>query len=423
MRALAVLADVVKLVLVSIPLSTMAGVSGDTETRFLLDDSRSGEAEASIEQWTSIYYKDIGGSQSMGIQFAAQAGEDDADGRLYQCYLRTGEGKEQGEFTLGRFETADNGGFYTLDGLSITQGMSQHSWRLIAGKPRHLEAYAQEDDEFLLGLNAYFDLTTIPKVVDFNKLMLNLGMQRRWSDSQQMLFHGGLYGERPELGRGPQLQDFQFFADINFDDLSLQRAVIDTHFDLRQQGAVRLGYHYYLPDEEQDTFRDRFHGIYNSERQSIFKGVWYLPPWYLPETGSLESRFEISRSSQKQGGDGLGLAAELTLPTGYGPVVDGRVDYLEYVDEWVASTYLRYRQPITSLSFFQAEGVYQTKQTQLSGKNHLQGLSLSFSSRLLKQLFLELDGEYLDHSVRDDEYRAAVSLRYEFYQVNQGELP
>jgi hypothetical protein len=119
----------------------------------------------------------------------------------------------------------------------------------------------------------------------------------------------------------------------------------------------------------------------------------------------------------------LGLATELVYHTHYGPIWDGRVDYLETDDDYATSIYLRYRQPITSMSTLKLEGVYQKKQTQLSGENNLKGLSFSIAQRFFSQFKLDLSGEWLDHSERDDEYRLGLSIRYDFYQTNVGELP
>jgi ribosome-associated toxin RatA of RatAB toxin-antitoxin module len=78
---------------------------------------------------------------------------------------------------------------------------------------------------------------------------------------------------------------------------------------------------------------------------------------------------------------------------------------------------------LSSLTLLQTEAVYQTKETGLSGRNHLTGFSVSLTRRLLKQLFLNLGGEWLVHTDREDEYRLAMSLRYDFYQIDTGELP
>jgi hypothetical protein len=418
MKHLAVFAIVGKFLLFSMINPVTAGVSGETEIRFQSDNDRYGETETTLEQWTSIYYKDHGGDLRMAIQFAVEAGEQQTSEQLYQCFLRSGGGIQQPELTIGRFTLADNSGFNTLDGFSIQQQLVPMAWKIYSGKPRHLDGYQDDTAELLLGFNTRYDVTEFATDDSFNKLTFNLGLEKVWSNTAGMILHAGLSGERPGSDGAASLRDFQLAVDLNLEERSLRRAIVDTHFDFKQQGQARVGYHYFQPDEDLDTFRDRYHGIYNDERQSIAKGVWYLP-----STGALETRFEVSGNRHEQGNGGLGMAVEFIYTTSYGSYLEVRSDYLETDDDWVISNYLRHRQPLSSLSLLQTEAVYQTKETGLSGRNHLVGLSLSLTRRLLKQLFLNLDGEWLDHSDREDEYRLAMSLRYDFYQTDTGELP
>jgi hypothetical protein len=418
MKAATITAIVCELLLLPMTRSVLAGVSGDTETRILVDKSRFGEAVSSIEQWTSLYYQEIGGDLRMGLQFAVEVDEDESTGQIYQSYVQGGDAVEQVHYTVGRFESIDLNGFYTLDGFSLAKTLAASRLRFYAGRPRHLEAYTRQHADFLLGLDGHFDLISEVDSERFNKLIFNLGLERRLGESNTSLLHAGLTGEQVELEQAPQLRDFQFAADIDLNDLSLCRVVMDVHFDLKAYGGLRLGYHQYVPDLERDTFRDRYHGVYNDSRHSVMRGVWYLP-----KMAALESRIEVSGNSQDHGHGGQGLAAEAVYASGYGPIVDARIDYLEMADDQVVSTYLRYRHPISAFSKLELEGVLQKKDTLLSGNNHLEGISISYSQRVLKQFTLAVSGEWLTHSDRDDEYRAAVSLRYAFYQVNTGELP
>jgi hypothetical protein len=354
----------------------------------------------------------------MGLQFAVEADEDENTGQLYQSYVQGGDAVDQVQYTFGRFEWIDLNGFYTLDGFSLTKAFSASRWRFYAGRPTHLEAYNRQSADFLIGLDGHFDLIPESNSERFKKLIFNLGFERRVGDSNPSLLHAGLTGEQIDFEQGPQLGDFQFGVDIDLSGLSLSRVVMDTRFDLKAYGGLRLGYHHYVPDPERDTFRDRYHGVYNDSRHSVMRGVWYLP-----KMASFESSVEVSGNSQDHGHGGQGLAAETVYATGYGPIVDARVDYLEMADDQVASAYLRYRHPISAFSKLEIEGVLQKKETLLSGTNHLKGFSVMYSRRLLKQFTLAVSGEWLDHSDRDDEYRAGVSLRYAFYQVNTGELP
>ncbi|MES9994190.1 MAG: hypothetical protein ABW098_19755 [Candidatus Thiodiazotropha sp.] len=418
MKATTITAIVCELLLLSMTRSLLAGVSADTETRILTDKSRLGEALTSVEQWTSLYYQEIGGDLHMGLQFAVEVDEDDSAGQVYQSYIQGGDGIDQVQYTIGRFESIDLNGFYTLDGFSLAKSFDLSHWRIYAGRPRHLEAYAQEDADFLLGLDGHLDLLPDVDSEWFKKLIFNFGVERRVGESNPFLLHIGLTGEQVDLEQGPQLGDFQLAADIDLNDNSLSRVVIDSRFDLNTYGGLRLGYHHYVPDPERDTFRDRYHGVYNDKRHSVLRGVWYLP-----KMAAIESRLEVSGNSQEHGHGGQGIAAEAVYTTGYGPIVDARVDYLEMADDQVISTYLRYRHPITAFSKLELEGVLQKKETLLSDSNHLEGFSVSYSQRFLKQFTFALSGEWLDHSDREDEYRAAVSVRYSFYQVNTGELP
>jgi hypothetical protein len=418
MKGSAFIAILCTLLLFSVSRSVMAGVSGNSETRFQVDNSRYGEAETSIEQWTSLYYKENDGDLLFAVQFAVEGAEEETSDQLFQCFIRTDEGGDQPALTIGRFEMSDISGFNTLDGFSIRQHIAPFTWKIYSGKPRHMDGYEEEKADLLLGLAAQYDLTSSTYLKQFKKLIFNLGLERVWRSTGAMTLRGGLSGERHSSDDGIQLNDFQLAVDISLDEQSLRRALFSTHFDLQHQGEVRIGYHYYLPDEDLETFRDRFHGIYNMQRQSILKGVWYLP-----QTGPLETRFEISGNRHEQGNGGIGMAIELIYPMLYGSTIEGRSDYLEIDDDRAVSAYLRYRQPVSSLSILQTEGVYQTKKTRLSGRNRLTGLSLSLSRKLMKQLFLNVSGEWLDHSDREDEYRLAMTLRYDFYQTNAGELP
>jgi hypothetical protein len=418
MKGLAWIVLACDLLLLSTATPVIAGISGESDSRFLVDQSRYGEAETSLEQWTSVYYKDLGGDLRMGLQFAVALGEEASYGRLYQSYLRTGDGLEMPELTLGRFESVDASGFTTLDGLALAQRASTLGWRLYLGKPRKIETYLQESADFLMGLTTQKELESFRQVLDLKRLLLNLGLEHRWSEGGTTLLHGGLSGAGRLSDERSGLVDFQMAADLNLQAHIWQRTTLDLLFEMNQSGQLRLGYYYYRPDEEAETFRDRFHGIYDMDRESILKLVWYMP-----KLGSKRVQLEVIGTGQQQGRGGQGMAAELTYPTVHGRILDGRVDYLEYGDDYVASTYLSCRQPLGAFSRFEIEGVYQQKRTRLSGKNDVWGGALSFDRRLRSKLFFSLNAQWLDHSKRENEYRLGLSLRYDFYQTNTGEMP
>ncbi|MEJ2619186.1 MAG: hypothetical protein P8163_02745 [Candidatus Thiodiazotropha sp.] len=414
----AICAIVSHLLLLPIAATVKAGVSGDSELRLQVDNTHFGETEASIELWNDLYYTDRSSGLDLGIQFAIETGEPNDTGRLYQCFIRSdGEGLGP-DITIGRFEHIDSRGFSNLDGISFDQQSDQIGWRLYAGKPRRFETSWEEDANLVLGLFSDLNILSVYQTDRFSRLLLNLGLERRWSRRRQSNLHLGLSGERPKVDAGPQFKDFNLAADWDLDDQYFHRMVLDAHYDLKAQGFLRLGYRYFRPNEEPETFRDRYHGFFSMERQSLLKGVWQLP-----EYRRLQTNFELNGSRQAQGNGGLGLASELIYTTGFGAVWDTRLDYLESDDDYAFSGYLRYKQPIDSSSRIELESVYQKKFTQLSGNNHLLGLSCSYSKRIKSAWQVDLSGEWLDHSERDDEYRLALSLRYEFYQTNVGELP
>jgi hypothetical protein len=418
MNRSAICAIVSHLLFIPLAASVKAGVSGDTELRLQVDNTHFGETETSIEQWTDLYYTDQSSGLDLGLQFAIEVGEPDDTGQIYQCFIRSDGDGVAPDITIGRFENIDSSGFSSLDGVSFDQQLDKLGWRLYAGKPRRLEAYWEEDADLVLGLFSDLNLLSFYQADRFNRLFLNLGIERRWSNTRQSNLHLGLSGERPEVDAGPQFKDFNLSADWDLDDQNLHRMVLDTHYDLKAQGFLRLGYRYFRPDEEPETFRDRYHGFFSMERQSLLKGVWQLPKYR-----TLQTNFELNGSRQEQGNGGLGLASELIYATGFGAVWDTRLDYLQSDDDYAFSGYLRYKQPIDSSSRIELESVYQKKFTQLSGDNHLLGLSCSYSQRIKSAWRVDLSGEWLDHSERDDEYRLALSVRYEFYQTNVGELP
>lgn len=146
-------AIVCNLLLIPIVTDTRAGISGDTELRLQVDNTHFGETETSLEQWSAIYYKDLSTGLDMGVQFAVEAREANTSGQLYQCYIRSDGKGERPDLTLGRFEIIENGGFNTLDGISISQQLSAIDWRVYGGKPRRIEAYWEEDADLLIGLN------------------------------------------------------------------------------------------------------------------------------------------------------------------------------------------------------------------------------------------------------------------------------
>ncbi|MCG7908686.1 MAG: hypothetical protein JAZ19_13870 [Candidatus Thiodiazotropha taylori] len=411
-------AVVIHLLFIPIATNAKAGVSGNTEFRLQVDNSHFGETDSSVELWNDLYYSDRSSGLDLGIQFAVEAGDHTDTGRLYQCFLRSDGGGVGPDITLGRFENVDSRGFSSLDGISFDQQLDHIGWKLYAGKPRRFEAYWQEDANLILGMFTDLDLLSFHKSDRFSRLFLNLGLEQRWSRIRQRNLHLGLSGERPEVEEEVQFKDFNLAADWDLDDQKLQRMVLDAHYDLKSQGFLRLGYRFFRPDQEPETFRDRYHGFFSMDRQSVLKGVWQLPKYER-----LQTNFELNGSRQGKGHGGLGLATELIYATGFGAVWDTRVDYLESDDDYAFSGYLRFKQPISASSIVELESVYQKKFTQLSGDNHLLGLSCSYSQRIKSAWQIDLSGEWLEHSERDDEYRLALSVRYEFYQTNVGELP
>ncbi|MET0080992.1 MAG: hypothetical protein ABW119_21235, partial [Candidatus Thiodiazotropha lotti] len=291
------IAIVTYLLLIPIAASVKAGVSGDTEFRLQVDNSHFGEVECpDRDRWIDLCSRDHSSGLDLGIQLAIEVGETNDSGRLYQCFLRSDGDGVGPDITLGRFENIDSRGFSSLDGISFDQQLDHLGWKLYAGKPRRFEAYWQEDADLILGIFTDLNLMSFYQMDRFSRLFLNLGLERRWSRTRQRNLHFGLSGERPEVEEGAQFRDFNLAADWGLDDQNLHRMVLDTHYDLKSQGFLRLGYRFFRPDQEPETFRDRYHGFFSMDRQSVLKGVWLLPKYK-----SLQTNFELNGSRQGQG--------------------------------------------------------------------------------------------------------------------------
>jgi hypothetical protein len=398
--------------------SLFAGLSGSAELRWQTDSSRFQNTEHTLEQWTAINYQDLASGFSSNLQFSLKVDEGTTQGRLYQCYLRSGDGEVRPELTLGRFETVNSDGYQTLDGFTWRQRHDAFGWRVMAGKLKRFEDYAIDATDLMLGVSGDYDLLGVFAMPAFERVRLDLGLEHLRGTSPQTRLHGGVSGLFKENQTRFFLSEFHLAGDVNTDDGTWHRISADSRFDLHRLGVLGLRYAYYDPDDELETFRERFHGFYSLERQSVARGLWQLP-----EMSGLRLQFELSGNRPDAGAEGMGWAAEANYPLPGSHRLDARLDYLKVDKEHAVSLYLRDRAPLSSRMEMAVEGVYQTKQTGLSGDNHLWGVSLEASRMIFKQARLCLSGEWLDHSARDDEYRLGLVLRYDFYQIDTGELP
>ncbi len=398
--------------------SAQAGWSGSTEFRWRLDSSRFEQTERALEQWTGLNYLDLSSGLASGVQFSLEGDGDDWRGRLYQAYLRSGDGYERPELTVGRFEAVDSSGYQTLDGVALRQRFDAFDFNLRAGKPRRFEAYESDASDLLLSASGDYDLLALWPLPSFERISLNLGMERQWSASLQTRLLGGLSGVFREREQPFSPRDFHLAFVRDVDDERWYRLIADGRFGLGTMGMLRLGYAYYDPDEAFETFRDRYHGFYSLERQTVTRAIWQLPA-----VGGVNTQLEFYASRPEAGAQGWGWSVEMDTLVGRSHRLDTRIDATEADEDHAYAVYVRDRLPLSPLMEMSAEGVYQTKQTGLSGENHLWGVSLSASRLIFKQTRLCLRGEWLDHSVREREYRLDLALHYDFYQIDTGELP
>jgi len=392
-----------------------AGYSGFMETTLQMDNFLFNNNRSYLEQWGEVIYTDRIKGQQAVLQFGLRGGDEgEIDHALHQLYFRTQIERYGSEVTIGRFDHADGGGFYTLDGISLQSAERPVRWNLFAGSSKRIDDYDGLSGGFLLGAEGRYQAETGSGYSGLKTVNTRLGLQHQWHDENALRMTWGMGGSGGGDPKAIGLKRFNVSGSFRLDQQEMDALSGSADIDLQTYGRMHLLYDFYQPGKTPASFRDRFYHDYARGRQSVAKGSWHRPL-----TRRLTGLLEVSRRWREIGSSGSGMAAELNYRDVDGWRLESRLDYLTLNGDESISLYGRVRKALTAFVELELEAVLQRKETQLSGSNQAIGSAFRLKRRLRKDLFIDLFGEYIDQSDRDNEYRLGLSLRYDFFKMPQ----
>ena len=391
----------------------MAGVSGSFEM-FMEQDDRLFQKENRNEQHLNLAYHNLESELHGALSFSLFHLEAKDETSLGQLYLEKHFSNNQSVFTLGRMQRSDASGFYILDGVLVKQSNDSASLTMYSGKPSRIEHFRSIEGKAIYGV----DLRSAFSLFSYYKIDSNIGWQHLEQSESFDRFNIQARGLQQEASITFFPTDFSFSGSYLPSEDLWESVHINAlrDFSLQENASIRLrlNYQIYVPSEEETSFKDRFYFLYARGYQSQFKtGVQFISNDAY--TCSLSGRKVVN----EWGGDGYGVVSNFEYRSIRGWQWTTQFDRLILPGEYMNSLYVETQKTLSSMTRGRFSGVFQQQHKQISGDNQGKGIEIHLERRIrfkamLNAFWLALEGNYINNTRLEDEYRIALRLNYRF---------
>jgi hypothetical protein len=394
--------------------------SGSIRAKTQIDNRYGNGGRAFGETWGQFFYDnadlDLHGALDMvGRLGSVSPYTRDASGQVYQAYLQKGFSELASSLKLGRFQRADNLGFYYLDGADYRYAPkeSPFSLNVYGGKPGRMEHVRSLQGDALFGFEGaghflpQWRTEWLPLTLE--EFDLRLGYQR-FADRQAVdrITLAGTAAGRVRLCASCKYEAMAS-GTYRADRQKLENVWLSGQLDLTKTLRWRASYEEYKPRNPFPTFRERFYTAYALGEQTLAKASFHhqaAAGWTYYVGGQYATR--------QIGDSGQGAYAGLRLAQWPGVVLGGEFDYLELGRDRAESFYLTASHSPSAQWRVQANAALRFEHKPLYGENRAVGGEIEVQYRVKNNIVLMATGTQIFNTRIQDEYLAAVQMIYYF---------
>ncbi len=385
--------------------------SGVLKSKIQSDNRYSHDARVFSEVWGSVQVYDYQ-TWNGGIDFVSRESDEEGfDAEIFQLYLEKKISVIPSLLKGGRFQRADNLGFYSLDGFSYTVPLknSGFDFELYAGVPRRQEDVRTVTADWLYGLETRWqqqDVWSNDRLTIDNLLVTSDFQQYADEDVSTRISVSSIV-EGNVATQWLTHYELSLLVSYEIDSAQFEDILLNSAFDLTEALRVRLSYEFFQP-EENINFRQKFFSRYALGRQDLLRinFDYQVTPYFRYHAGA-------QRAARNQGEDiGYGAFAGFKYDYVDDLSLQADIDYLELGQERSENIYLGADYSINSeMTAGLIIGLGNNKK-RLYGNNQSVGAELNSKYRINNHLHLYFSGSYIWYSTIENEYLTALKLTW-----------
>jgi|GEM_PF-861611 len=405
---------------------TFAGIAyadnwrASIRTALQLDNRLSSSSLWSGESLFTYAYDDAENDLHSRVNFLLRGGEHfyQRGEALYELSLEKGLDAYSTRLKAGRFERADNLGFYFLDGIQLSyEPENDRSIQLYLGKPGRIDDVRSINGDYLFGVELFNSYKITRKTNKLPTLLdIRLGWQRLKDDSVINRFNLGLNAEGSINTNAKQVEKItgQLLLSYQYEQRQFDDFLVELQVPLNKALRLRFSYEYYRPDLISNPgFREQFYSYYSLGKQKI----WRTNLNYQINR-ELSLFLEGLHSNRETADSGMGVQLGMTIKHPFSADDDMdlslSMDHLELGEDGLSSLYLSVNKAFNSRTNLQVDGILRRERKRLMGNNTVKGLYGNLSYMLKNNLILSLQAKLIKHSRLRDEHLLRMNVTYYF---------
>ncbi|MFK5986699.1 MAG: hypothetical protein QM479_14925 [Pseudomonadota bacterium] len=395
-----------------------------------MDNRYSPSNQLSADILATYAYDDANNDLHSRLNFLMQASEYSFQqgNALYEMSIEKGWSEYHSQVKAGRFERADNLGFYFLDGLNLTYRNKPQDlgFEVYMGKPGRIDDIRSIEGDYLFGFELFNQFKTnvnnklLPQLID--SWDFRFGLQKIKNKVVAHRFNLALntqgINQQQEKQSACQL-NCQFFKSqmlltYHIEEQKIEDLYVDLRLAIQQDLRLRLAYEYYQPEIDLNPgFREQFYSYYAFGDQKLTKiNVDYF------FNNQMRGFIEGIYSNREIGDEGLGYAAGVTIKNPLANRADLDVtlslDRVKLGENKLHSFYISLEQHINSRLNIQLDGIYRKENKFHQGENSVFGLNGKMNYMAKNNLILSFEAREIKNSKLRNEHMLRFSMTYYF---------
>lgn len=392
-----------------------AGFYGRIDSRLQVESDRSNSI-GFFEEYADIRFVD----EQKGVESVASFSfrhDDQHELNIHQLYYVKKMDGPILSYKLGRFERADNLGFYTLDGVALTSKNNNVLSKLYLGKPSRVDGYSAVTGDILYGIDLFSSNIQLPQIspnITFKPSVIRMGWQRlenEWLNERQseIRFNWGVSSTADVKNHVLNGLGFNFNGSYLTSEGQAEQINFKLYADAEQNRRLQIGYETFTSDKQELSFREQFYSVYVNGRQSSWSGSYFFKTNALTHW-EVKARKTVRESGLIGYGLTIGRALDKYSGTGYST----QLDFLNLNQEKALSLYAETDYSFSPLVTSTFGLAIQHKKTWLAGSNHALAVDMNLQKMIRSGLYFSTALTTVLNSNAEDEFILGLKVSYYF---------
>ncbi len=395
-----------------------------------IDNRYSPTNQASADILANYAYDDDDNDLHSRLNFLAQASEYyfERGTALYELSIEKGWSEYNSRIKAGRFERADNLGFYFLDGFNLSyQNEPQDlGFEVYIGKPGRMDGVRSIEGDYLFGFeffNRYKNNVNnklLPQF--FDSLDMRIGLQKIKNKVIAHRFNLAFNAQsRTQHSEEQKICQFsclpfktQMLLTYHIEEQNIEDLYIDFRLPINQDLKLRLAYEYYHPEIELNPgFREQFYSYYAFGEQKLSK---VNLDYYF--NSQISGFIEGIYSNREVGDGGQGYATGITIKNPIPNYLDLdlsiSLDGVELGENKLASLYMGVEHDINSRFNMQIDTIYRKENKYHMGKNRVLGVNGKLNYMFKNNIIFSFEAREINNTKLRNEHLLRLNMTYYF---------